>query len=268
MRYRKGGIDLASPHDTFILQTVLRARHISHEQLWEFMQLKTSENCRRTFNWRLKRLVEHELVHRRPTASRSWVYSIAHEGADHLVSLGDSAALVVTGGLVDLEDSAVRHSLELNEIHLALLKREILVSWQSDLETRSLNELTGHGYAKDYDAVVKVEHEGRGYQFAIEYERTVKARERYISVRRAIEKERDLGCILYLTPAYSLLICVADAFAGCKAPVFFALADEFRKDLLETKVIDSRLMRSFSLYAALEVNSRAASDDSGVRHSH
>jgi hypothetical protein len=27
--------------DTLLLQTVLRSRHVSHEQLWEFMQLRS-----------------------------------------------------------------------------------------------------------------------------------------------------------------------------------------------------------------------------------
>jgi hypothetical protein len=257
MRYRKGGIDLSSPHDTFLLQTVLRARHSSHEQLWEFMQYKTSEDRRRIFNWRLKRLVDHELVHRRSAASRSWVYSISHEGADYLVGLGESAALVVAGGFVDLEDTAVRHSLELNEIHLALLKAKILTSWQSDLEIRSLNELTGFGSPKDYDAVVKVEHEGRVSQFALEYERTPKAPARYISVRRAIERECDLDCVLYLAPAYSMLAHVADAFSGCKAPVYFGLATDFRRDLLDTMVTDCRRIKSLPLNVILEINSRS-----------
>ena len=37
MRYRKGGIDLKSSQDTLLLQTVLQSRHVSHEQLWQFM---------------------------------------------------------------------------------------------------------------------------------------------------------------------------------------------------------------------------------------
>jgi hypothetical protein len=151
----------------------------------------------------------------------------------------------------------VRHSLELNEIHLALLKAKILTSWQSDLEIRSLNELTGFGSPKDYDAVVKVEHEGRVSQFALEYERTPKASARYISVRRAIERECDLDCVLYLAPAYSLLARVADVFSGCKAPVYFCLASDFRRDLLDTMVTDCRRIKSFPLNVILEINSRS-----------
>ena len=75
MRYPKGGIDLRSPQDTLLLQHVLRSRHVSHEQLWEFMQIGAREHRRRVFNWRMKRLVDHELVIRRLTPNRSWVYS-------------------------------------------------------------------------------------------------------------------------------------------------------------------------------------------------
>src|SRR5215831_15661193 len=219
MRYRKGGIDLKSPQDTFMLQTILRARHISHEQLWRFVQCKTREDRRRIFNWRLKRLVDHELVDRRAAGSRTSVYSISHEGAEHLVGLGESAALVVTGGLVDLNDRALQHSLELNEIHLSLLEARILAAWQSDLEIRSVNEFTDFGFAKDYDAVAKI--------------------------------ERRVDCILYLMPAYPLLAHVAKSFERCAMPVFFALVDEFRRNTLETMVMDGRRFTSFPLSAAL-----------------
>ena len=256
VRYRKGGIDLKSSQDTFLLRMILQARHISHEQLWQFMRYKTHEDRRRIFNWRLKRLVDHELVDRRATANHSWVYSVSREGAEHLVGLGDAAALVVTGGLVDLNDRAVQHSLELNEIHLALLKARILTSWQSDLEIRALNELTGFGFPKDYDAIVKLEREGRAYQVALEYERTPKTREKYVSVRKAMEEERQLDCILYLTPAYPLLALVAKSFERCTKPVYFALADEFRKNTLDAMVMDSKRLRSFPLGAALDANSR------------
>ena len=256
MRYGKGGIDLKSPHDTFMLQTILRARHISHEQLWRFVQGKTREDRRRVFNWRLKRLVDHELVDRRAFRSRTSVYSIAHEGAEHLVALGEAAALVVTEGLVDLNDRALQHSLELNEIHLALLEARILASWQSDLEIRSVNEFTDFGFAKDYDAVAKIERGGRSHQIAIEYERTPKARERYADVRRLVEGERRVDCILYLMPAYPLLAHVARSFERCAMPVFFALVDEFRRNTVETMVMDGRRLTSFPLSTALDAGIR------------
>jgi len=256
MRYVKGGIDLQSPQDTFMLQTILRARHISHEQLWRFVQCKTREDRRRIFNWRLKRLVDHELVDRRAVGNPTSIYSISREGAEYLVGLGEAAALVVTGGLVDLNDRALQHSLELNEIHLALLEARILASWQSDLEIRSVNEFTDFGFAKDYDAVAKIERGGYSHQIAIEYERTPKARKRYADLRKLFEGERRVDCVLYLMPAYPLLAHVAKSFERCAVPVFFALVDEFRRNTLEAMVMDGRRLTSFPFSAVLDGGTR------------
>lgn len=241
-----------------MLQTILRARHISHEQLWRFVQRKTREDRRRIFNWRLKRLVDHELVDRRAAGSRTSVYSISHEGAEHLVGLGEAAALIVTGGLVDLNDRALEHSLELNEIHLSLLEARILASWQSELEIRALNQFTDFGFSKDYDAVARIERAGRSHQIAIEYERTPKAHERYADVRSHMESERRVDCVLYLMPAYPLLAHVAKSFERCVAPVYFALAEDFRRNTLDTLVMDGRRLTSFPLSAALDGSARSS----------
>jgi hypothetical protein len=256
MRYRKGGIDLNSSQDTLLLQTILRSRHVSHEQLWEFMQYKARERRRRVFNWRIKRLVDHELVARRSTPERSWVYSISQDGAEHLVGLGDASALLVTGGFVELDDRTVQHSLGLNEIHLALLRADVITMWQSELEIRSLNEFTAYGFPKDYDAVVHIEQEGRSFRFALEYERSAKTPERYAHVRQAVEKESQLDCIVYLVPAYPLLTYVASFFERCSKPIYFALSDDFQKDTLDTMVMDSRRVRSMPLRGILDAKSR------------
>jgi hypothetical protein len=252
MRYRKGGIDLKSSQDTILLQTILRSRHVSHEQLWQFLQYKARERRRRVFNWRLKRLFDHELVVRRSTPERSWVYSISPAGAEHLVGVGESAALLVTGGLVELDDRTVQHSLGLNEIHLALLRADVLTTWQSELEIRSLNEFTRYGFPKDYDAVVHAERGGRQYRFALEYERSAKTPDRYANVRQAVEKESELDCVVYLVPAYPLLTYVASFFERCSKPIYFALSSDFEKDTLETMVMDSRRVRSLPLCVFLD----------------
>jgi hypothetical protein len=223
--------------------------------LWEFLQYKAREHRRRVFNWRLKRLVDHELINRRSTPNRSWVYSISPEGAEHLVDLGDAAALLITGGFVELDARTVQHSLGLNEIHLALLRADVLMTWQSELEIRSLNEFTGYGFPKDYDAVVQAEREGRCYHFAVEYERSAKSPDRYERVRQVVEKESQLDGVVYLMPAYPLLTYVAGFFERCRKPVYFALSDEFQKNTLDTLVMDSRRVRSFPLYAVLGTRS-------------
>lgn len=255
MRYRKGGIDLKSSQDTLLLQTILRSRHVSHEQLWRFVQFKAREHRRRVFNWRLKRLVDHELVVRKSTPERSWVYSISPDGAEHLVGLGDAAALLVTGGLVELDASTVQHSLGLNEIHLALLRADVLTTWQSELEIRSLNEFTRYGFPKDYDAVVQAERAGCAYRFALEYERSAKTPDRYAHVRQAMEKEGELDCVVYLVSAYPLLTYVAGFFERCRKPIYFALSSDFERDTLDTMVMDSRRVRSLPLCAFLDAKS-------------
>lgn len=255
MRYPKGGIDLRSSQDTLLLQQVLRSRHVSHEQLWEFMQHRAREHRRRVFNWRMKRLVDHELVVRRSAPNWSWVYSVSREGAEHLVGLGEAAALLVTGGFVELAHGSVQHSLELNELHLALLRTGVLMAWQSELEIRSLNEFTGYGFSKDYDAVVKVEREGFSYQFALEYERSPKTPDKYARVRQVLEKEGQVDCIVYVMPAYPLLSYVATFFERCTKPVYFALSDDFRKNTLDAMVMDSRRLRSVPLCTVLSANS-------------
>src|ERR1035441_299084 len=53
MGYVKGSIDLSSTQDGLLLEQVLRSRHATHDQLWQFFQLTARENRRRIFNWRL-----------------------------------------------------------------------------------------------------------------------------------------------------------------------------------------------------------------------
>ncbi|MCZ2078357.1 MAG: hypothetical protein LC130_25580 [Bryobacterales bacterium] len=256
MRYPKGGVDLSSSQDTFLLQQVLRSRHVSHEQLWEFMQYKAREHRRRVFNWRVKRLVDHELLLRRAVPNWSWVYWLSPDGADHLVGLGDAAALLVTGGFVERDHGSVQHSLELNDLHLALLRSGVAANWQSELEIRSLNEFTAYGFSKDYDAVVRVDFNGGPRQFALEYERSPKTPEKYARVRQALERERHVECFLYILPAYPLLSYVASFFERRKVPVYFALLDEFRKRALETEVMDSRRLQTVPLCTLLNAGLR------------
>ena len=65
MGYVKGSIDLSSTQDGILLEQVLRSRHATHDQLWQFLQRKTRENRRRIFNWRMLRLVQQGQVTKR-----------------------------------------------------------------------------------------------------------------------------------------------------------------------------------------------------------
>ncbi len=229
MGYVKGTIGLSSSQDAALLQQVLRSRHVTHDQLWQFLQLRTQEKRRRIFNWRVSRLVQHGLVVRTAAAfgKRTWVYAISARGAAYLAGQGDGAALVVGKSANCLDDPAVPHCLDLNDIQLKLMVSGELRRWKSELEILSLNELTGFGYSKDYDAVVTVDCDGHDATFAIEYERHPKAPNRYRQVREALERERHVASFLYLSPSYELLSYLAGFYDRCKKPVYFGILSDF-----------------------------------------
>ena len=127
-----------------------------------------------------------------------------------------------------------------------------------------MNEFTAYGFAKDYDAVVKVERDGHTYQFALEYERSPKTPEKYARIRQLLEKESQVDCIVYVLPAYPLLSYVATFFERCAKPVYFALSDDFLKHTLDAPVMDSRRLRSVPLRAVLDAYSRR--DVAGAAH--
>ncbi len=109
MGYVKGSIDLSSTQDGILLQQVLRSRHATHDQLWQFLQLKAGENRRRIFNWRMLRLVQHGLITRLNVKceKQGWVYAISEAGAAHLAGKGDGAAFVAAKAFKQLDDPVV-----------------------------------------------------------------------------------------------------------------------------------------------------------------
>ncbi len=253
MGYVKGSIDVSSSQDGLLLELVLRSRHITHTQLWQFLQLKTGERRRRIFNWRVLRLVRHGLITRLDVRHerQEWVYAISPVGGSYLAGNGDGAAMVASKAFKQMEDSVVQHSLDLNEIHLALLRTGSLVRWRSELEIVCLNELTGFGYAKDYDAVVTVDTGAGEFTFAIEYERQPKAAQRYTQIRQRLESERHISLFLYLVPSYELLSYVSGFFQRFPRNVHFGVLRDLLHDGLDAKVFDSRRTLSTPLRSLL-----------------
>lgn len=258
MRYVKGSIALNAVNDHAVLRHVLRCRHVSHEQLWQFLQLNGHLWPRRTLNWRIQRLVEHGLIVRSDLSFVSGVrvYSISDLGASYLIGTGESAALMIGRKANNVDENAVQHSLDVNDIHLAMLRTKQLVSWKCELEIRSQNEFTGAGFAKDYDAIVTVNTMGQDARFALEYERKPKQPKRYWQIRELIEKEKQVECVLYLTSTFQLLSYVSRFFERSAKPVYFGVLDEFRLHTMETKVMDGRRTMTFPLRAVLQANTR------------
>jgi hypothetical protein len=251
MRYPKGSIDLTSPQDLLLLQHVLRSGYVSHDQLWKFFQPRAHEHRRRIFNWRLSRLVDHEFVWRAPHGRQTWIYSITERGAEYLIGCGDPAALVALGESAHAHSHYVAHALDLNEIHLALIAGGRLSGWKSEIEIRSQNELTGFGYAKDYDAIVSLDGGSETRQFALEYERQPKAAHRYPAIREATEKELQVQSFVYIVPAYSMLAYVAGFFQRCERTVCFGLLDDVRRHGIDADVMDWRRTRPLPLTEVL-----------------
>jgi hypothetical protein len=147
--------------------------------------------------------------------------------------------------------SGRQHSLELNEIHLALKRSGTLVYWMPETEIRSRNDLTPEGYWKYYDAVVTVRLAGQDYKFALEYERTPKAARHYLAIRERIEQENSIPCFLYLVPNRDLLWFVADRFLDCNRTVCFGLFRDFLEQTLTLSVRKGGSPASVSLDSIL-----------------
>ena len=81
------------------------------------------------------------------------------------------------------------HWLDLNDLHLALARAHMLFRWTPASEICSQNDLTQFKYAKDYDAVVAVESEGREMRFGLEYERTPKTYNAYRRIASKLDGE-------------------------------------------------------------------------------
>jgi hypothetical protein len=129
------------------------------------------------------------------------------------------------------------HWLDLNHVHLALLKTGALTRWIPASEICSQNDLTQFTYAKDYDAVVVVECQGMDVRFAIEYERMPKTHNRYDRIVEALEREQLLDMVLYLVSNYHLLCVIRDRIVPRGVQICVATFVDFMKTLLATPVM-------------------------------
>lgn len=100
MRYPRGSLQLSQSQDLPLLRQILRSEFVTHSQLFDFMRLSHCERSRKSFDWRLRRLVEREFVHRRTTLSCTgeFVYSVRNAAAALLQGMGNTAWSAATGG--------------------------------------------------------------------------------------------------------------------------------------------------------------------------
>ena len=170
MRYIKDSISLSPERDYPLLRQILRSGLVTHDQLFEFMRLGKYESNRPTFNWRVRRLTEYGLTvrHTVPAAGKAFVYSIAPAGELELAGIGEQ--FLTTPAKLDRNEKElqVAHSLELNNIHLSLLRADLLVRWVPEIQLRSTNLSMDFANGKVYDAIATVRLDGRDTTFALE----------------------------------------------------------------------------------------------------
>ncbi|MGH9511352.1 MAG: hypothetical protein ACRD2U_04375 [Terriglobales bacterium] len=242
MRYAKGSLVISGERDIPLLRQVRNSRFVSHQQLFEFMKFSGFDRSRNSFNWRVRRLVKYcqlELCHGAYGAG-SAVYRIDRGGLAMLEHHGQFTTVLHSNTEHLPHVSQVLHALELNRIQLALAHRNLLASWQSEVEVASFNTIAHSPYQKDYDAIVEVWMGDRTARFAIEYERTLKSFKQYERIRTALEAERQIGCILYLTSGVEVLLHLVREFESVTKPLAFANAGDFATTLLDTTVVTGR----------------------------
>jgi len=233
----KGSIVISTEFDIPLLRQVRNSRFVSHKQLFELLRHDAFVSTRDSLNWRVQRLLRSR--HIEIIEGLAWkgsrVYRIAPNGLLELESQGDFAIALHSRTRHMPDRIQVFHALELNAIRLALARNGLLVGWQSEVEVSSTNMVSGV-YQKDYDAVVKVWAGNEVREFALEYERTLKSSKRYAKIRSALEAERQISCVLYLTVGTDLLLALLYQLTPLSKPIAFATARSFQEELLGTSV--------------------------------
>ena len=256
MRYAEGSLVISEERDIPLLRQVRNSRFVSHDQLFEFMKFGGVDRSRNSFNWRVKRLVKYGQLDlcRDVYGAGSAVYRIARGG----IALLEHPPSTSSSGIALLEHhgqftsvlhsnsehlphvSQAFHSLELNRIQLALAQANLLAGWQSEVEIASFNTISRTPYRKDYDAIVDVWVGDKTARFALEYERTLKSFREYDRIRMALQTERQVGCILYLTSGVEVLLHLVHELQPVNRSLAFANARDFAKELLDTPVMTGR----------------------------
>jgi hypothetical protein len=254
MRYPKGSIQLNQSRDLPLLRQILHSEFITRSQLFEFMDLYGYERSRNSLDWRMRRLVQRGLVTQQAAVAgtRDIVYSLADDAAELLQSMGEYCLISRGRSNVKNGNQSVLHAFGLNDIHLSLLRSQLLVRWTSTMQVRSQNELTDYGFAKDYDAVVTVRTRIGEYRFALEYERTPKAIKYYRAIASDVSEEIHLSRVLYLVPNYDLLRFISRFFGNSQCAVFFGLVSDWHSRLLEIPVSSTSSKHQISFREALD----------------
>ena len=252
MRYAKGSIRLSESQDYPLLRQVLRCGYVTPNQLYDFMNLTHHEWSRPSFHWRVRRLLDRGLVVQRPAPGGESVFSIGANGALILQGRGEYCLIGPRRLGSNNGEFSILHAVELNEIHLSLLRSGLPATWTPASEVRSQNELSDFGYVKDYDAVVWVKWADGEIRFALEYERSAKAAKHYQAIASLLKRESRVSHVLYLVSNYDLLSYVKKFFGQAAVGVYFGVVRDWHAHLLEMPVSVASTPVSWPLCQALQ----------------
>lgn len=261
MRYRRGSISISDQFDLPVLRTVYSAGHLTFEQLCEFQYPINEKKLRDTLCWRVRRLVEHRLLHQTVLAGLNGI----------VLSLGELGELYLQGKeSVHVELAArsrgsgkrhqIWHDVELCSIHLALRRTGVVSSWESEPEIRATNNFTMNHYAKDYDAVVTFQTGAKRGRWALEYERTPKWSKEYERILTLLRYEKNVECVLYLVRSFEVHNFLLHALRKADSRLFVAMSPAFVQDPLHANLIDVRSQQSCRLEDCLQTRCETEPD--------
>jgi hypothetical protein len=190
---------------------------------------------------------------RSANTGRRPLYSVKRAGVQALERLG----IFYLGANLEREEVGegfqIPHALELNAIHLAMIKTLVLKQWIPESLIRVLNLSPHYAYAKVYDGVASLNLGSRRIDVAVEYERTLKSQAKYQKIREAIESEKRTEAVLYLVPTEELLDSLRNEFWRTSKCVLFGLVDDFKRERLGTAVYEANYNRLPLLQALTKV---------------
>jgi hypothetical protein len=238
MRYVKDSVVIQEERDIPLLQQVRNSKFTSHNQLFELMRFAGCEYSRDSFGWRVRRLLKSRFLSICEGAfgAEAAVYRITREGIALLEHYGQFTTVLHSRTRQLPHSSQVFHSMELTRIRLALARQNLLANWQSEIEVASFNTISCSPYQKDYDAIVDVWIGQRTVRFALEYERCLKSYRHYNRIKAALQAERQVGWILFLTSGIEVLVHLLHELDSIDK-LAFANARDFEQMLLDTRVV-------------------------------
>jgi hypothetical protein len=238
MRYHKNTIAISRSRDLPMLRQIHYSAVVSHSQLFQFMLAGHCEQNLESFNWRVRRLVKHGLVRRQFVAGSESLYTVTNAGVTCLEMHGDSYVETDGNGPVS-EASQLLHDLELNNIHLSLLRSGVLCNWTPQARLHAIVSRGFAPYQKAYDAVAEVMLPGesglRG-RIALEYERTLKDAARYREIGALLDKEQNVDLILYLAGSPRACERIREQMGRRCWRICTALLEPFKENGLDVEV--------------------------------